>query len=514
MNINFLMSLLIIILASIASVKILNFVNINKIKNSIFVMLFAFLMLSFCLSYALELSAETVELKALFSLIRAAIFGFLPPLTLLVFLSITRSTKKITYLNYILLFIAPFINFVLALTAQSHNLYFYNFTINQVGSIQILSMKSGIWFYIMSLVSLAIFVYSFFIIYKYLKSMKKNRSPMILLLIIIVLASFGVIGYIVLYNTFVYFIMPYFIPISCYLLSINYVMGKLFGVIPFAYKKVFEWSNSPILILDSGLNLMDFNEEAESSIPLLCTSTITKNICDFIDYDGRIKSCIMTDSECRIRIIKEYNVRHYRVSSSPLAGKGNKTLGYMVSFIDVTELVETMAELTELASIDTLTRTLTRGYFIERTELEFARAKRHCHPLSFIILDLDHFKNINDKYGHIAGDVILKEVADICKTKIRSIDLLGRFGGEEFMVLLPETDVESTVAAAERIREKIEKTEFVHDGKVMRITASLGVTGTDKVSCQSFDRFLHCADVALYKAKDAGRNNVKIEPLC
>jgi diguanylate cyclase (GGDEF)-like protein len=305
--------------------------------------------------------------------------------------------------------------------------------------------------------------------------------------------------------------MPFFMPIACLVLSINQISSKLFGVIPFAYKKAFEWADNPILILDSDLNLIDYNEEAQACIPLLDEDTVTKNLADFLDYDGRIKSSIVTETECRIRIIKNYNVRHYRVSCSQLLSSQQKILGYMLSLIDVTELVETMAELTELASVDTLTRTHTRRYFIERTELEFARAKRHSHPLSFIILDLDYFKKINDKHGHMAGDAMLKEIADICKTKVRSTDLLGRFGGEEFMILLPETNLESALYVAERIRKKIQETEFEYDGNKMKITASLGVTGTDKITCESFDTFLHCADKALYRAKDNGRNKIEYE---
>ncbi len=513
MSINYLSSLILVILTCIASIKIISFININKIKNALFVSLFAITMFSFCTAYALELAASTIKLKNIFSMAKNTFFGFLPTLTLLIFMSISRNNKKLKPLHYFLLFIVPVINAVISLTSRYHNLYFYNHSIKAIGSLEILFMNAGIWFYIMSIYAVAMFSISFLILYRYLKQMNKDRYPIIILLSLIILSFVCIVGYIITFDTLISFLMPFFIPLACFMLSINYVTSKLFGVIPFAYKKAFEWSDSPILILDSELNLMDFNEEAVSSIPLLNENTITKNISDFIDYDGRIRSCIVTDSECRIRIIKDYDVRHYRVSSSSLIGRNRKTLGYMVSFIDVTELVETMAELTELASIDTLTRTHTRRYFIERTELEFARAKRHAHPLSFIILDLDHFKNINDAYGHIAGDVILKEVADICKTKIRSIDLLGRFGGEEFMMLLPETDLESTVTAAERIRKKIEETDFLHDGKVMKITASLGVTGTDKVTCESFDRFLHCADVALYKAKDSGRNKVKHELL-
>jgi diguanylate cyclase (GGDEF)-like protein len=256
---------------------------------------------------------------------------------------------------------------------------------------------------------------------------------------------------------------------------------------------------------------VDFNLSARETIPLISESMVSKNISEFIDYDGRIKRTILTDKECRIKMIHNSSVRHYRVSSSPLMDESGQQTGYILAFIDITELVDAMAELTELASVDTLTKTHTRRYFIQRTEIELSRAKRHSHPLSFIILDLDYFKNINDEYGHLAGDAMLQDIARICEAKIRSIDLLGRFGGEEFMLLLPETDLEGAIFVAERIRKTIEETKFTYENNIMSMTVSLGVTGADKITGQGFDILLKCGDRALYKAKANGRNRVECE---
>ena len=102
-------------------------------------------------------------------------------------------------------------------------------------------------------------------------------------------------------------------------------------------------------------------------------------------------------------------------------------------------------------------------------------------------------------YGHLAGDAMLREIAKICKSKIRSIDLLGRFGGEEFMLLLPETDLESAIFVAERIRKTVEETEFIFENHIMTITVSLGVTGKETITNETFDTFLKYSDRALYQ---------------
>lgn len=159
----------------------------------------------------------------------------------------------------------------------------------------------------------------------------------------------------------------------------------------------------------------------------------------------------------------------------------------------------------ELAIKDDLTGVFVRRYFLERSREEFKRAVKYELTYSFLMLDIDHFKQHNDKYGHLVGDRLLKEIADIITDSVREVDLVGRFGGEEFSIVLPDTDIQGSKLVAERIREQIQNYEFkVYDERI-HITTSIGVCNFPKHT-SFFDSLINNADMALYRAKKEGRN--------
>ncbi len=158
-----------------------------------------------------------------------------------------------------------------------------------------------------------------------------------------------------------------------------------------------------------------------------------------------------------------------------------------------------------LAETDPLTGLYNKGKFNEVLQKEIERAKRYKRPLSIIVFDIDHFKKINDTYGHKIGDDVLKSLAKIIKSSVRKTDFAARWGGEEFVILLPETDLEGARKVAEKLREKVEKHKFPGVGKV---TISLGVAQLK--DNEDPNDFIVRADMALYKAKEGGRNRVEV----
>ena len=161
----------------------------------------------------------------------------------------------------------------------------------------------------------------------------------------------------------------------------------------------------------------------------------------------------------------------------------------------------------EMSITDSLTEISTRRYFLERFNEETRRSMRHKKSLSFLMLDLDNFKECNDKFGHLVGDVVLKEVSAILKSNLREIDIIGRYGGEEFAIVLTGTGRKGAIQVAERIREGIESATFKAYDEVVSSTVSIGISvfpedGADVGS------LIEAADEALYKAKKTGRNRV------
>ena len=168
-------------------------------------------------------------------------------------------------------------------------------------------------------------------------------------------------------------------------------------------------------------------------------------------------------------------------------------------------LIQAREELRFQATHDVLTGTWNRGALLDLLQREIERASRSQSPTGFLMLDLDHFKKVNDTYGHVAGDVVLREVARRISQVVRSYDLVGRYGGEEFLVVLPGCDQNQALQNAERIRSVIAERPVLAAGAEIVVTASIGVTVTT-VSTVTEKEILAIADTALYEAKSAGRN--------
>jgi len=172
-------------------------------------------------------------------------------------------------------------------------------------------------------------------------------------------------------------------------------------------------------------------------------------------------------------------------------------------------LLRQQDELSQMANTDSLTGVANRRYFIAMAEMELKRAQRQNARLSILMLDIDHFKQINDTHGHAVGDRAILAFATTCKNVLRSIDLLGRFGGDEFVILLPNTGPEGAMLVAERLRQEIETNAISNDkGTKLSMTSSIGVTivGPDATD---IDAALAKADIALYRAKQTGRNRIE-----
>lgn len=170
------------------------------------------------------------------------------------------------------------------------------------------------------------------------------------------------------------------------------------------------------------------------------------------------------------------------------------------------EIIDKNKALQKLAEIDTLTNIYNRRTFFIKAEAEFKRAFRYNHPLSILLFDIDHFKNVNDNFGHQAGDEVLKRLAATVDSLVRFCDIFGRYGGEEFIIVLAETDYHSAKIAAERIRKTVANLLVTYDSIAIQITVSIGI-GTLEDD-QELSSIINRADTALYQAKNKGRNCV------
>ena len=181
--------------------------------------------------------------------------------------------------------------------------------------------------------------------------------------------------------------------------------------------------------------------------------------------------------------------------------------GRMLIYSDITDIVRTTEKLERLATIDGMTGIYNRRHFLKLANHEWRRARRHGHPLSMLMVDIDHFKRINDSYGHPTGDAVIVHLAKLASSCKRGSDLLARIGGEEFALLLPETSLLEAKTIAERLRAEVSKARVDSVTADIRTTVSIGVAASVDGS-RDISALMLAADEALYQAKRGGRNQV------
>ncbi len=200
--------------------------------------------------------------------------------------------------------------------------------------------------------------------------------------------------------------------------------------------------------------------------------------------------------------------RYYSVAVTDVLGRGGRRLGLAIVFHDVTRGIDLLHRTKRLADTDDLTGLLTRRRFLELAHEEVADARRQGRPVTVMLLDLDGFKAINDVHGHAAGDHVLREVSATCCRHVRPNDLVGRYGGDEFCVLMPEAVRDDGLLVAMRLREAVASLTVWHKGTPLRVTISVGVAGADVIGEQVVGDLLEEADDLLYAAKRGGRDRV------
>lgn len=203
------------------------------------------------------------------------------------------------------------------------------------------------------------------------------------------------------------------------------------------------------------------------------------------------------------------------VTVAPLKNQTGKIEQVCITITDETDavlmenrLVEANKNLKTASSTDYLTQIPNRRFFLERCDIELNRHKREKQNLVIAILDIDHFKTVNDNYGHLCGDKVLVDFAQIIISCLREYDMVGRYGGEEFCILLANSDIDIALIVMKRIQDALVKTIFTWEEHSIKITMSAGIVSTKDRLDLATDYLLNIADQELYKAKDAGRNRI------
>lgn len=270
-----------------------------------------------------------------------------------------------------------------------------------------------------------------------------------------------------------------------------------------------------IIVVDGKQRLIDYNEAARKVFSWLETRNIGLRIDQF---EGGRKMLAFETAQFVLECVHDSDWRAFEFRRSELKEHG-KQLGEVYFFHDITEQRHMIDKLNELASYDALSQVYNRRKLLEEAEKESHRAVRYYDFLSVLMIDIDHFKRVNDVYGHLAGDEVIRRVAAASKHRVRSIDIVGRYGGEEFVIILANACQQSALQIAEELRRDIEALDILYEGNHIQVTVSVGVAGAatkpaDDTAGESpavdIVQLINKADAAMYNAKKNGRNQVSL----
>ncbi|MCX8061548.1 MAG: diguanylate cyclase [Anaerolineales bacterium] len=298
-----------------------------------------------------------------------------------------------------------------------------------------------------------------------------------------------------------------FFTISGLLMGINVLRLHFLDLLPLAYEASIIEMDVGTIVLDASGKVTHLNPAAEKVMGTACEQVIGKDAQEVFPLLAPLWTSEI--KKCEIVVQQEENDFTYQVTRSPISQARNRLVGKVITMVDISERARLHRQVEELSLTDPLTGVLNRRALARYGEQEVERAHRYQHDLSLILVDIDNFKSINDQFGHPVGDAILKATAQVMRKVIRSTDYIFRYGGDEFVILLLETQADAAFVIAQRIQKELSRLES--NGELpafLSVKISAGITTLTEDD--DLEKMLQRADHGVYQAKSAGRSQIVI----
>ncbi|PPA69319.1 sensor domain-containing diguanylate cyclase [Jeotgalibacillus proteolyticus] len=504
--------MLVIILAGTLSLFLCLYVQIKikdgpGVKPYIYMTLFSTI---FIFSYAFELSSSELEQILFWVRIQYLFMPFIPAFILLMCVEYAGHKIKpwITYC----LFILPITTIFMHNTNNLHQLYYTSAELRSDAPFPVLSLQYGPWFYVHSIfVLLCVVMGVIILIMKMRRSLFRFRMQLLTMTVGLLMPILGNYFYLNDLSPHGIDLGPVSMSASFLLHAAAIISFQMFNVGPIARDTVFESMKDGVMVLNQNEVIVDFNRAMGDVLSSLSQQVIGKPIKKVLRNHPELFNMIEQEAEGDIQLVVGVKKSYFHIRFTPVWNK-TELLGKIITFVDVSERVHIQQRLEQLASTDGLTNLFNRTSFITQAEAAFSAADQNHDAISVIMFDIDYFKAVNDTYGHGAGDAVLTTTAKTAKNTLRPGDVIGRYGGEEFVICLPHTSQEEARDLAEKIRITIADSIIHLDGNSINVTSSFGVSSAllrEGDHSHSLHSLMKEADMALYEAKRNGRNYVQ-----
>ncbi|MDD3477808.1 MAG: diguanylate cyclase [Candidatus Izemoplasmatales bacterium] len=489
------------------------FVYVRKMKGTLFIGVLFILEFIYAAGYALEGMSSTLEAKVLFNHIQYIAVPFIA----IQWVYIAKRYENLNYrpklIHYLPFLIVPFTVFLaVQLTYVTDlSIYYKSMFLDQnfvfIGtSYPVLAMEKGWLYYVNTSHNLLLVSYVLWIYirtYRNTTGIHKQRA------LILAICSFlgAIAGGITYFSTITTGIDLALYLILCVGYVILYAMFRyeLFDLTPSAHKATFELATDPIMTLDDKYEIVEWNHaalrHASSDRPL--------------GYHMKLEEAFSdTGIPEAVRIGKPYSFKidekHYILETIPLTTKRGLKTGYLLKFHDMTSYMEKMEELDYQATHDELTKAYNRRAFLDLSSQFLSQARKSGESFALYMIDLDDFKYVNDTFGHTIGDFVLEDLTKLIQSKLDEHSIFSRYGGEEFVILIPDCASEKAVSKGEEIRNFIASHDFNYGTIHLNIRISLGVICNHATDLCQISEYIEAADKALYESKRTGKNRLTL----
>ena len=456
-----------------------------------------------------------------------------PVLYFIFVLRFTHQEKWLTRTHILLFAAIPVISLFLQWTNQYHHLIYRSIEKVEINNVMMVQYVRGPWYTVNT-------VYSYLIILSALLALivgMVRTSPLLRRRYYLLLVASSIPWIASLYSELNFSsthgldLAPVSFGISGILFAYSVVRSRIMDLIPVARSRLIENMSDGVLVVDARGRIVDINPAMLNILKGKPSSYMGRNVSEIIDSWAEMKEVIWENQDTRTELRLRHDPSRYMdLRMTPLYDEHNRLSGRIIVSRDITDrkqvekdlvlandhlhtqLIEIgllQDQLREQAIRDPLTDLFNRRYLDETLERELSRAEREKYPLCIVMMDLDHFKTVNDVYGHEAGDVVLKSLAEKVMEQCRHGDFACRYGGEEFVLVMPNICIESTSRRARELHQNIEEMNITYGRFNLSVTTSMGIAcypahGTTK------EELLRAADKALYRSKHSGRNCVSV----